>query len=191
MLSHWEMQVWLEEVAGPPLPQTFCDPPRVPLLWQPQGNRHLHRRAQNASGPSQCRSGLVAVDTCMNEAETDAAVGSVRQQRRWLGGRVSVGPSQDQLRPSCPTVSARCHPQHRPAVTRAVLQDFFFYSLVYDPQQKTLLADKGEIRVGNRYQADITDLLKEGGAAWGGSGDRVTASPGPWSTFPVGSVFGF
>uniref|UniRef100_A0A8C9QIR9 Metastasis-associated protein MTA1 n=1 Tax=Spermophilus dauricus TaxID=99837 RepID=A0A8C9QIR9_SPEDA len=41
-------------------------------------------------------------------------------------------------------------------------EDFFFYSLVYDPQQKTLLADKGEIRVGNRYQADITDLLREG-----------------------------
>lgn len=42
------------------------------------------------------------------------------------------------------------------------LQDAFFYSLVYDPQQKTLLADKGEIRVGNKYQADITDFLKEG-----------------------------
>lgn len=42
------------------------------------------------------------------------------------------------------------------------LQDAFFYSLVYDPQQKTLLADKGEIRVGNKYQADITDLLNEG-----------------------------
>nr|UAT11588.1 metastasis associated protein 1 [Cynops orientalis] len=41
-------------------------------------------------------------------------------------------------------------------------EDFFFYSLVYDPQQKTLLADKGEIRVGNKYQADITDLLNEG-----------------------------
>ncbi|XP_058843483.1 metastasis-associated protein MTA1-like isoform X3 [Acipenser ruthenus] len=41
-------------------------------------------------------------------------------------------------------------------------EDVFFYSLVYDPQQKTLLADKGEIRVGNKYQADITDLLKEG-----------------------------
>ncbi|XP_070299405.1 metastasis-associated protein MTA1-like [Salvelinus sp. IW2-2015] len=41
-------------------------------------------------------------------------------------------------------------------------QDAFFYSLVYDPQQKTLLADKGEIRVGNKYQADITDFLKEG-----------------------------
>ncbi|XP_061551770.1 metastasis-associated protein MTA1 [Phycodurus eques] len=41
-------------------------------------------------------------------------------------------------------------------------EDAFFYSLVYDPQQKTLLADKGEIRVGTKYQADITDLLNEG-----------------------------
>ncbi|XP_042194236.1 metastasis-associated protein MTA1 isoform X2 [Callorhinchus milii] len=41
-------------------------------------------------------------------------------------------------------------------------EDTFFYSLVYDPQLKTLLADKGEIRVGPRYQADIIDLLKEG-----------------------------
>ncbi|XP_050706984.1 metastasis-associated protein MTA1-like isoform X8 [Eriocheir sinensis] len=40
--------------------------------------------------------------------------------------------------------------------------DTFFYSLVYDPQQKTLLADKGEIRVGSRFQADITSLMKEG-----------------------------
>jgi len=32
--------------------------------------------------------------------------------------------------------------------------DAYFYSLVYDPQQKTLLADKGEIKVGSRYQAD-------------------------------------
>ncbi|XP_072436777.1 metastasis-associated protein MTA3 isoform X3 [Chiloscyllium punctatum] len=41
-------------------------------------------------------------------------------------------------------------------------EDGFFYSLVYDPSQKTLLADKGEIRVGSRYQADITDMLNEG-----------------------------
>ncbi|XP_078419172.1 metastasis-associated protein MTA1 isoform X3 [Cetorhinus maximus] len=41
-------------------------------------------------------------------------------------------------------------------------EDTFFYSLVYDPQLKTLLADKGEIRVGPQFQADITDLLKEG-----------------------------
>lgn len=45
-------------------------------------------------------------------------------------------------------------------------QDAFFYSLVYDPQQKTLLADKGEIRIGNKYQADITELLNEGSLNW-------------------------
>ncbi|CAG5127052.1 unnamed protein product, partial [Candidula unifasciata] len=34
-------------------------------------------------------------------------------------------------------------------------EDTFFYSLVYDPQQKTLLADKGEIRIGPKYQAEM------------------------------------
>jgi metastasis-associated protein MTA len=42
------------------------------------------------------------------------------------------------------------------------LQDTFFYCLVFDPTQKTLLADKGEIRVGSRYQTDLQALLKEG-----------------------------
>lgn len=32
---------------------------------------------------------------------------------------------------------------------------------MYDPQQKTLLADKGEIRVGSKFQADLIPLLKE------------------------------
>nr|CAB3264037.1 MTA protein [Phallusia mammillata] len=36
-------------------------------------------------------------------------------------------------------------------------QDTFFYSLVYDPAQKTLLADKGEIRVGSKYQAEVPE----------------------------------
>jgi metastasis-associated protein MTA len=34
-------------------------------------------------------------------------------------------------------------------------EDAFFYTLVYDPHQKTLLADRGEIRVGSRYQAEV------------------------------------
>lgn len=38
----------------------------------------------------------------------------------------------------------------------------FFYCLVFDPMQKTLLADKGEIRVGSKYQADITPMLNPG-----------------------------
>lgn len=39
--------------------------------------------------------------------------------------------------------------------------DTFFYCLVFDPTHKTLLADKGEIRVGSRYQAEPPSLLKE------------------------------
>lgn len=81
--------------------------------------------------------------------------------------------------PACQRQRSRVLPPHGPAAAPAdaascaVFQDFFFYSLVYDPQQKTLLADKGEIRVGNRYQADITDLLKEGRALGRERGSRV------------------
>lgn len=32
---------------------------------------------------------------------------------------------------------------------------------MFDPNQKTLLADKGEIRVGSRYQCDIPAKLKD------------------------------
>ncbi|XP_037896690.1 metastasis-associated protein MTA3 isoform X2 [Glossina fuscipes] len=39
--------------------------------------------------------------------------------------------------------------------------DTFFYCLVFDPTQKTLLADKGEIRVGSRYQSEIPPKLKD------------------------------
>lgn len=42
------------------------------------------------------------------------------------------------------------------------VQDSFFYCLVFDPTQKTLLADKGEIRVGSRYQTDVQPLLRDG-----------------------------
>ncbi|CAH2094741.1 unnamed protein product [Euphydryas editha] len=41
-------------------------------------------------------------------------------------------------------------------------RDAFFYCLVFDPSQKTLLADKGEIKVGSKYQTEVTNLLKEG-----------------------------
>jgi len=33
--------------------------------------------------------------------------------------------------------------------------DVFYYSLVYDPTNKTLVADKGEIRVGSAFQATV------------------------------------
>uniref|UniRef100_A0A915E0Z0 Metastasis-associated protein MTA3 n=1 Tax=Ditylenchus dipsaci TaxID=166011 RepID=A0A915E0Z0_9BILA len=40
-------------------------------------------------------------------------------------------------------------------------EDAFFYSLVYDPGNHTLLADKGKIEMGERHQADIPDILAE------------------------------
>ncbi|WKY11310.1 hypothetical protein Q1695_003124 [Nippostrongylus brasiliensis] len=39
-------------------------------------------------------------------------------------------------------------------------EDKFFYSLVYDPSQLTLLADKGAIRVGEKYQAQVPDSVE-------------------------------
>lgn len=48
-------------------------------------------------------------------------------------------------------------------------QDCFFYSLVFDPVQKTLLADQGEIRVGCKYQAEIPERLAEGLGSSGGA----------------------
>ena len=37
-------------------------------------------------------------------------------------------------------------------------EDNFFYTMVYDPNQKTLMVDKGEIRIGSDYQADVPPL---------------------------------
>lgn len=40
------------------------------------------------------------------------------------------------------------------------MQDVFFYSLVYDPVAMTLLADKGEIRVGDKYQCEVPEEME-------------------------------
>ncbi|KAI1720510.1 BAH domain-containing protein [Ditylenchus destructor] len=40
-------------------------------------------------------------------------------------------------------------------------EDAFFYSLVYDPANHTLLADKGKIELGEKHQADVPDILAE------------------------------
>ena len=41
-------------------------------------------------------------------------------------------------------------------------EDAFFYTMVYDPNQKTLLVDKGEIRTGQDYQAEIPPYIPPG-----------------------------
>ena len=50
-------------------------------------------------------------------------------------------------------------------------EDAFFYALVYDPNQKTLVADRGEIRIGAGYQATVPQLLGEDEADDRGDGE--------------------
>ena len=47
-------------------------------------------------------------------------------------------------------------------------EDTFFFTMVYDPNQRTLLVDKGEIRVGTDYQAEIPPFVDPGeaGRTW-------------------------
>ena len=46
--------------------------------------------------------------------------------------------------------------------TYLVSEDTFFYSMVYDPNMKTLLVDKGEIRVGADFQAEVPPYIPPG-----------------------------
>lgn len=52
-------------------------------------------------------------------------------------------------------------------------EDAFFYALVFDPQQKTLLADRGSIRIGSEYQAAIVPKQKERDHESGGDEERA------------------
>ncbi|PIO56036.1 ELM2 domain protein, partial [Teladorsagia circumcincta] len=52
-------------------------------------------------------------------------------------------------------------------------EDKFFYSLVYDPSQLTLLADKGAIRVGEKYQAEVPETMDCDDGKENGDGDEL------------------
>ncbi|EYC38348.1 hypothetical protein Y032_0723g1842 [Ancylostoma ceylanicum] len=52
-------------------------------------------------------------------------------------------------------------------------EDKFFYSLVYDPSQMTLLADKGAIRVGEKYQAEVPESMECEDSRENGDGDEL------------------
>ncbi|KHJ83362.1 ELM2 domain protein, partial [Oesophagostomum dentatum] len=52
-------------------------------------------------------------------------------------------------------------------------EDKFFYSLVYDPSQMTLLADKGAIRVGEKYQAEVPESMECDDKIENGDGDEL------------------
>ena len=42
-------------------------------------------------------------------------------------------------------------------------EDAFFYALVFDPHQKTLLADRGNIRIGGEFQALVPPVTRQSG----------------------------
>ncbi len=50
--------------------------------------------------------------------------------------------------------------------------DAFFYALVYDPHAKTIVADRGEIRIGSSYQATVPAVLGEDEDDGRGEGDK-------------------
>merc|ERR1719266_710114 len=50
--------------------------------------------------------------------------------------------------------------------------DAFFYALVYDPHAKTLVADRGEIRIGSTYQASIPSVIGDKDDDGRGDGDK-------------------
>lgn len=50
--------------------------------------------------------------------------------------------------------------------------DAFFYALVYDPHAKTLVADRGEIRIGSTYQASIPSVIGDKDDDGRGDGER-------------------
>ena len=51
-------------------------------------------------------------------------------------------------------------------------QNAFFYLLVYDPHQKSLVLDRGEIRIGSGYQATIPHVLEPGESDGRGDGKK-------------------
>ncbi|KOB76599.1 Eukaryotic initiation factor 4A-III [Operophtera brumata] len=87
---------------------------------------------------------------------------AMEEESTELGGTDGLAPKQRHQTKHRELFLSR-HVETLPAThIRGKCTDAFFYCLVFDPSQKTLLADKGEIRVGSRYQTEVTNLLKEG-----------------------------
>ncbi|CAB4004979.1 metastasis-associated MTA3-like, partial [Paramuricea clavata] len=63
-----------------------------------------------------------------------------------------------QIRGKC-LVTLYCETEELPRYSGK--EDWFYYCLVYDPQQKALLADKGEIGIGSNYQPVVPQKLED------------------------------
>ncbi|XP_037073066.1 metastasis-associated protein MTA2-like [Pollicipes pollicipes] len=100
----------------------------------------------------------------------DAGFGGRSSQPRHLVDQRELFPSRqvETLPASC--IRGRCFVTLLTASEQAEQyldrEDSFFYTLLYDPVQRTLVADRGEVRLGERHQATVP-AVGEPGAATG------------------------
>ncbi|XP_061721769.1 metastasis-associated protein MTA3 isoform X2 [Cydia pomonella] len=143
-----------------------------------------HQMAQSEDSPVAMKLKKICLKTPVGEEQAaqavlDPAIASMEEESSELPGTDGLAPKQRHQAKHRELFLSR-HVETLPAThirgkctvtllneTESLLSylnkdDAFFYCLVFDPSQKTLLADKGEIRVGSRYQTDVTNLLKEG-----------------------------
>ncbi len=85
--------------------------------------------------------------------------GGLQRRRRWFSDLVSKVTNICCCRGKC---SVSLLNELEDIHTYLDKEDTFFFTMVYDPNQKTLLVDKGEIRVGTDYQAEISPFLDPG-----------------------------
>jgi len=85
-------------------------------------------------------------------------VHALRQRELFLSRQVDTLPAT-QIRGKCTVVILN----EVETCDMYLREDAFFYSLVYDPTNHTLLADKGRIELGERCQAKIPELMADGG----------------------------
>ncbi|XP_017044150.1 metastasis-associated protein MTA3 isoform X3 [Drosophila ficusphila] len=113
--------------------------------------------SSTASGGGASGAGGAAGDAEKGEALTSKQRYQIKHRELFLSRQVESIPAT-QIRGKCSVTLLNETESLQSYLNK---DDTFFYCLVFDPNQKTLLADKGEIRVGSRYQCDIPAKLKD------------------------------
>lgn len=100
-----------------------------------------HAEANSASDPNDTDD-----DDSVNEEKTER--GQLKQREVFLSRQTENLPAT-LIRGKC---SVTLLSEVENAQSYLGRDDAFFYALVYDPHAKTLVADRGEIRIGSNYQ---------------------------------------
>ncbi|XP_017082220.1 metastasis-associated protein MTA3 isoform X2 [Drosophila eugracilis] len=120
-------------------------------------NANSNNSSSTASGGGASGAGGAGGDAEKGEALTSKQRYQIKHRELFLSRQVESIPAT-QIRGKCSVTLLNETESLQSYLNK---DDTFFYCLVFDPNQKTLLADKGEIRVGSRYQCDIPAKLKD------------------------------